>query len=718
MSPAFNPPAIFPRGQQALMRITSSPAAQRAAGLRDLFIPLALFGVLLVMVIPVPPLALDLLLVCSITCGMLILMVALYALRPLDFSVFPSVLLMVTLARLALNVASTRLILLHGNEGPSAAGQVIQAFGQFVVGGNYVVGIIIFLILVVINFVVITKGAGRVAEVSARFTLDAMPGKQMSIDADLNAGLVNEEQARGRRREIEREADFYGAMDGASKFVRGDAIAGIIITLVNIIGGFVIGMVQHGLTLQRALENYTILTIGDGLVTQIPALIVSTAAGIVVTRAASDVNLSQNVGQEVFGRPRPLAVSAGVLAVLAIVPGLPTVPFATLALVMAGSAVLVFQVEGKRRTDEREAAAAAAQAEAAPTEPEKVEALLAVDMVALEVGYGLIALVDGEQSGELLERVKSIRRQLALEMGFVVPPLHIRDNLELKPGGYSVLIKGVEVAAGELLTNHLLAMSADENLPPLDGIQTTEPAFGLPAVWIPEHLKEKAMADGYTVVDLSTVVATHLTEVLKTHSHELVGRQETQDLLDGLKRQFPKVIDGVIPELVSIGAVQRVLQNLLRERVGIRDLVTIIESLAEHAPATKDTDQLTDFARQALARTITRAHLSGEGIIHLMMLDQQVEDMLVQHLRVTERGTYLVLEPTVAQRLLASIGRHMEQFSVIGVPPVLAVLPALRMQVRKLVERFLPQLNVLSHNELLPEVRIHNVATVRLADAT
>ena len=710
--------ALIPRSQiEALGRVAGHPAVQAAGRQRDLIIPLALFGVLLVMVIPIPPIFLDLLLACSITSGVLILMVALYTLRPLDFSVFPSILLMVTLCRLSLNVASTRLILLRGDQGPDAAGSIIQAFGQFVVGGNYVVGIIVFIILVVINFVVITKGAGRVAEVSARFTLDAMPGKQMSIDADLNAGLINEQQARARRTEIEQEADFYGAMDGASKFVRGDAIAGIIITIVNIVAGLIIGTAQAGLTLATALENYTILTVGDGLVSQIPALIVSTAAGIVVTRAATGVSLSQSVGLELMSRPRPLAVSAGLLAVLALVPGLPLIPFAALALMVGGAAYAATKTNERKREEERATAEAEATA-AVPTEPERVEALLALDMVALEVGYGLIALVDGDQSGDLLERIRSIRRQLALEMGFVVPPLHIRDNLELKPGGYAILLRGIEVARAEMLTNHLLAMSPDESLPPLDGVPTTEPAFGLPAVWIPEHLKEKAMADGHTVVDLSTVVATHLTEMLKTHAHELVGRQETQELVEGLKRQWPKVVEGVVPEIVSIGLLQRVLQNLLRERVSIRDLLTIIEALAEHAPNTRDTDQLTDQVRQALARTITRQHQADDGVVNTMMLDTQVEDLLVQNLRVTERGTFLVLEPTAAQSLLTSLGKHMDKFAVLGTAPVLSVLPALRSQVRRLVERFLPQLSVISHNELLPDAKINNVAVVRLADAS
>jgi flagellar biosynthesis protein FlhA len=708
-------PAMNTGSMRAFNRVAAVPLVGRLVGHRDLLIPLVMFGVLLVMVIPVPPFLLDVLLALSITSGLVILMTGLYTLRPLDFSVFPSILLIVTLFRLSLNVASTRLILLHGNEGPDAAGSVIQAFGQFVVGGNYVVGIIVFLILVVINFVVITKGAGRVAEVSARFTLDAMPGKQMSIDADLNAGLIDEASARKRRQEIEQEADFYGSMDGASKFVRGDAIAGIIITLINILAGFVIGVIQHGMPLTRALENYTILTIGDGLVSQIPALIISTAAGIVVTRAASDKRLSENVGNELFGRSRPLAVTSGLLVVLALVPGLPALPFLILGVAMGGTAFAVSQMKVVEQVQVREAAER--EAAAKKPEPEKIESLLTVDMISLEVGYGLIALVDGEQSGELLDRIKSIRRQLAQDMGFVVPPLHIRDNLELKPGGYSILIKGVEVAHGELITGHLLAMSADEDLTPIDGIPTTEPAFGLPALWIPEHQRERAMAARYTVVDLSTVVATHLTEVLKAHAHELLGRQETQNLIDGLKRQVPKVVDGVIPEVVSLGVVQKVLQNLLRERVSIRDLLTIIESLAEHGAVTKDSDQLTDLVRQSLARTITRQHLDEEGTVHLMMLDQEVEDTLIQSMRATERGTYLVLDPNLAQRFLMSLGTNMEKFSVLGEQPVLAVLPALRSQVRRLVERFLPQLTVISHNELLPEVKINNVAIVRFADA-
>ena len=517
-----------------------------ATNARDLALPVWVIGILLIMIIPIPAAMIDLLLTLSIAGSLLILFVGLYMLKPLDFSVFPSLLLLVTLFRLSLNVATTRQILLHGAQGPQAAGHIIRTFGEFVVSGQFVIGGIIFLILIIINFIVITKGAGRIAEVSARFTLDAMPGKQMSIDADLNAGLINEEQARERRTNIEREADFYGAMDGASKFVRGDAIAGIIITAINIVGGLIIGVFQHGMDMADAAKTYSLLTIGDGLVTQIPSLIVSTAAGMVVTRAASESNLGETVTREFLLQPRALSIASAILVLFALVPGMPAFPFLLISGVIGWIAYGAQKtMNAKTQAKEQKAEAEAKAALPAPGEPQILESELAPDMVALEVGYGLINLVDKNQQGDLLERIQMLRRQFAYDMGFIIPIIRIRDNLELKPGGYSILIKGCEVARAELMTNHLLAMSPDEETEnPLGGIPTHEPAFGLPALWIPDRDRERAQAMGYTVFGLSPVIVTHMTEVFKTFCHELLTRQETQKLLDSIHKKYPKAIEG------------------------------------------------------------------------------------------------------------------------------------------------------------------------------
>ncbi|NQU43991.1 flagellar biosynthesis protein FlhA [bacterium] len=686
---------------------------------RDILLPIWVVGILLIMIVPVPPIMIDLLLTLSIAGALLILFVGIYMLKPLDFSVFPSLLLLVTLFRLSLNIATTRQILLRGNIGPEAAGSIIETFGEFVVQGQYLVGAIIFLILVIINFVVITKGAGRIAEVSARFTLDAMPGKQMSIDADLNAGLIDETQARERRSTIEREADFYGSMDGASKFVRGDAIAGLIITVINILGGLIVGYFQHGMTLASAAQNYTLLTIGDGLISQIPSLIVSTAAGMVVTRAASESTLGETVTRQFLLQPKALLVASSILGLFAIVPGMPAIPFLGVAGVIAYVAYAARK--NMRNTElvraEQITQAQAAHEDEATPESEVLESMLTLYMVSLEVGYGLIPLVDQGQSGELLERIKSLRRQFALDMGFIVPPIHIQDNLELKPGGYSVLIKGTEVAGAEMMTNHLLAMSADENSDnPLSGVETTEPAFGLPALWIPERDRERAQAMGFTVVNLSTVVATHLNEVLRQYAHELLTRQETQKLLDSVKKKFPKLIEGIIPEVLELGMVQKVLQNLLRERVSIRDLITILETLIDRVQSTRDPDLLTEFVRQALARTITQQHVSTDGKIYLMMLDQEIEEVINRATQQTDQGTLLALEPALARRIIEAIQGGVEQCSILQTTPVIACLPVIRRQVRRLTEKFFPNLIVLSHNEIAPTAQIESVGIIRLAE--
>jgi flagellar biosynthesis protein FlhA len=675
----------------------------------DALMALAVLAILTVMLIPLPPLLLDLLLTGNIALSLLTLLISMYILRPLEFSVFPSLLLLLTLFRLSLNVASTRLILLHGNEGARAAGQVIHAFGLFVVGGSYVVGAVIFLILVVIQFVVITKGAGRIAEVAARFTLDAMPGKQLSIDADLNAGLIGEAEARARRLEIAREADFYGAMDGASKFVRGDAIAGILITAVNIVGGLCIGILQLKLDLADALATYTILTIGDGLVTQIPALIVSTAAGIVVTRAASETELATAVRTQFAGHHRALTIVAGVLLVLGLMPGLPGAPFLLMAAITGGVAF-----SGLR---ERSAArAAAAPAPGPPSGPEKVESLLHLDPLELEVGYSLIPLVDAAQRGDLLERVRLIRRQFAIDLGFVVPPVRIRDNLQLKPAGYAIKIRGLSVAGGEILVGHFLAMNPGTATEPIAGVPTTEPTFGLPAQWIAPAERERAQLLGYTVVDPASVIATHLTETIRRHARDLLGRQEVQALLDHLKSTHPSIIEALVPQLLPLGAVQKVLQLLLAEGVSVRDLATILEAVADAAPATKDPLLLAEYARQALARTICRGLTGPDGILKVFTLSPALEQLLAEALAEGDQGRYLALDPRVAQRVIEALAGVIGRAPGDGSPVVLCA-PTIRPHLRRLTERYLPHLAVLSYNEIGPEVTLKALAMVEAPDA-
>jgi len=676
---------------------------------KDIILPFAIMGILFVMILPVIPVMLDMLLVISISVSILILFVSIYTRKPLDFSVFPSLLLIVTLYRLSLNVASTRLILLHGHEGEAAAGHVIKTFGKFVVGGNYVVGGIIFLILVVINFIVITKGAGRVAEVSARFTLDAMPGKQMSIDADLNAGLINEDRARQRRKEIEDEADFYGAMDGASKFVRGDAIAGILITMINIIGGLIIGVLQQHLPVAQAAQFYTLLTIGDGLVAQIPALIVSTSAGIMVTRAADEANLGDILTEQFYIQPKAIALVSVVIFFIGLIPGFPHFVFFFISGFAGLVSYLIYKQMAIQKVIEEKAIAAPEV-----KEPEKIEAILPLDLIALEVGYGLISLVDSEQNGELLNRVKNIRRQFALEMGFIVPPIHIRDNLELKPGGYSILVKGIEVARGELLTGHYLAMNPGTATKEIEGIQTKEPAFGLPAVWIKEKDKEQAQINSYTVVDLSTVIATHVTEILRKYAFELLGKQETQELLEIIKKSHPKVVSELLPNILPLGTIQKVLQNLLKERVSIRDLLTICEVLSDYGTTIKDPEILTEYVRQALSRNITNQYKTPDNNIYVVTLEPQVEEVLYSSIKKTDTGSYLIIEPKMAQTLLNNISKFSEKFDLTNALPVIVCTPVIRAQLRKLTEKFIPGLIVLSHNEITEDVKITSLGTVTL----
>jgi flagellar biosynthesis protein FlhA len=692
-------------------QLSNTPVLMRASRNTDFVLAIGVISIIMVLVLPLYPMLLDVLLSMSIAISILILFVSLFTLHPLDFSAFPTVLLISTLFRLSLNVASTRLILANGNEGLGAAGAVIRAFGAFVVGGNYAVGIIIFLILVIINFVVITKGAGRIAEVAARFTLDAMPGKQMAIDADLNAGIIDDVQAKTRRGRIQQEADFYGAMDGASKFVRGDAIAGLIITGVNIVGGLVIGVFQFGMDLNTALNTYTVLTVGDGLVSQIPALVVSVAAGIAVTKASVDEALSQNLKNQLLGNSRALSIAAAVIFGFAIIPGMPTFPLLVVALGTGGLAWALYRSRERTQQMEQDLAMADAAREAEES-PEDIEGLLPIDRLGLELGYGLIPLVDAEQDGELLERIKSIRRQVALESGFIVPPIHIKDNLELAPGAYSLIINGVEVGRGEVMLEHLLAMKTGDVEEEITGLDTIEPAFGLPALWINAEDQERAQLAGYTVVDVPTVLSTHLIEIIKRHAPEFLGRQETQRLLDNFAKNEPKVVEELIPSVLPLGVVQKVMQNLLRERVSIRDLHTLLETLADMGQVTKDPDLLTEYVRQNMARTITRQYQTQDGTLPLIALSQQVEDQLAASLQTTPQGTFLGIDPEQAQTIIQTIEGELEHFSVGNYQPILLCSPLIRPHVKKLTERFIPNLVVLSHNEISNDVRIESLGIV------
>ncbi|MGM0423645.1 MAG: flagellar biosynthesis protein FlhA [Thermodesulfobacteriota bacterium] len=677
----------------------------------DVLLAAGVVLILIIMLIPLPPLFLDVMLTFSISFSLVVLMTTMFADSPLEFSVFPSVILIATMLRLGLNVATTRRILLYGDQGPAAAGEVIQAFGQFVVGGNFIIGIIIFLILFALNKLVIAKGMERIGEVTARFTLDAMPGKQMAIDADLNAGFIDEQQARQMRDEIRREADFYGAMDGAGKFVQGDINAGIMITGINIVGGFLIGILQQGMGWMEAIQTYTILTIGDGLVSIIPSLIVASSAGLMVSRAAGKTKMGEEFLGQLTHHARALRLVAGVLFLLAMVPGMPKFAFVLLAGILLGLSFLAQQQMVQKEQEE----AAQQEEESKPLDsPEEVKSLLQVDPLALEVGYGLIPLVDEEQDGNLLARIRSIRRQLALEMGVVIPSMHVRDNLNLKPGQYNVLIKGNPVASTEIMTDHYLAMDPGGAKKKLEGIKTREPAFNLPAMWIPKSQKEEAMLAGYTVVDPASVVATHLTEVLKRNLHEFLGRQETQDLLDNLAKRSPKAVEELVPNTMNLGALQKVLQNLVQEGVSIRDLLSIVESLADLGQNIKDPDQLTELVRQRLSRTVVRPYLTQENVLQVLVLDSKIERQIQQSLRQSESGTYLALEPAQAQKIIQAINQSFEKVSVNDGQPVLLTSPQIRGHLAQLVIRFIPMLPVISQAEIPADIKLESVATVRL----
>jgi flagellar biosynthesis protein FlhA len=676
----------------------------------ELFVALGVIITLLVMVFPLPRLLLDLFLSFNLTFSLMVLLLSLYTVKPIEFFTFPSLLLVTTLFRLALGVASTRLILLHGKDGLEAAGTVIRSFGSFVVGGNYVVGAVVFIILVLINFIVIIKGSTRIAEVAARFTLDAMPGKQMSIDADLNAGYITDQEARRRRANLAREGEFYGAMDGASKFVRGEAVAGLLIMAINILGGLAIGVLQHGLSLKEASQTYTLLTIGEGLVNQIPALFVSTAAGLVVSKAASEASLGEEYASQFTLKPQAVSVAAAIIFLVGLIPGLPHLPFLLLAGGTGGVAYLAHRGHQKALAEEAKAKAAPAR----PKDLDPLEGLPAMDLLELEVGYGLIPLVDEEQDGELLERIRALRRQFAQDMGVVIPPIHIRDNLQLKPGGYAILVKGVEVARGDLMVGYLLALHPGETLRQLEGIPTREPTFNLPALWIPTSRKEEAQHLGYTVVNLASVVATHLSEILRLHCDELLGRQEVQKLLDRLSRTHPKVVEEVVPGTLSLGVIQKVLQNLVRERVSIRDFLTILETLADYGTYTKDPDILTEYVRQRLGRAITKALETPDRRILVHSLDPLIEDVLKDSLQKTEYGVYLALAPETAEDILQALKKAVDISQTQNLQPVVVCSPMVRRHLRRLVERTLPNLWVLSPHELVTDAKIQSLGVVSL----
>ncbi|MDZ5473465.1 flagellar biosynthesis protein FlhA [Bacillus sp. 31A1R] len=674
---------------------------------RDLSVLLSVILIVAMLIIPFPSWLLSVLIIVNISLALLVLLTSMNMNEPLQFSIFPSLLLLLTLFRLGLNVSTTRSILSKGE-----AGGVVETFGTFVVGGNVVVGLVVFLILIIIQFVVITKGSERVSEVAARFTLDAMPGKQMSIDADLNAGMISEHEARERREKVSKEADFYGAMDGASKFVKGDAIAGIIIVIINLIFGIVIGMTQQGLAIADAATKYSMLTVGDGIVSQIPALLISTATGIVVTRAASDGNLGQDITAQLLAYPKMLYVTGVTILLLGI--------FTPIGILLTGPIAGLFifggymmsrapsvdkeqlqDIEEEIQSDEMKS-------------PESVVNLLNVDPIEFEFGYGLIPLADSNQGGDLLDRIVMIRRQLAIELGLVIPVVRIRDNIQLQPNEYRLKIKGNEMARGELLLDHYLAMSPGIEDDSIEGIDTVEPAFGLPAKWITEEMKEQAEIFGYTVVDPPSVVSTHITEIIKGNAHELLGRQETKQLIDHIKESYPILVEEVTPNPLSVGEVQKVLGKLLRENVSIRNLPIIFETLADFGKVTSDTDVLTEYVRQALARQITNQYSSGGDSLKVVTVSGRVEKMIAEGIQQTEHGNYLSLDPTVSQSILESLAAHVEQLSLMEQTPIVLCSPAVRMYVRQLSERYFPQIPILSYNELEANVEVQSVGVVNI----
>ncbi|MFZ5648352.1 MAG: flagellar biosynthesis protein FlhA [Bacillota bacterium] len=687
--------------------LTSATVFQSIKKHTDMVIAALVIGILLMIIIPLPPALLDIFLVLSISIGLVILLITMFTTEPLQFSIFPSLLLVTTLYRLALNISSTRLIL-----GQAEAGQVIEAFGTFVVGNNYLVGFIVFIIITIIQFVVITSGSGRVAEVAARFTLDAMPGKQMSIDADFNAGLISEAEARERRKKLQREADFFGAMDGASKFVRGDAIAGILITMINIIGGILIGVIQMDMPATDALQLYTILTIGDGLVTQIPALLISTSAGILVTRATSDSSFGTDIAGQFTRFPKIIFLVAGVLFILGLVPAMPNILFIAFA---AGAGYLAYSLTRKNMKKEEEIKAAAAiEKTQKKKEPESVTNYFQVDPLQIEIGYNLIPLTDESQGGDLLNRLSAVRRQCAAEMGIYVRPIRIRDNLQLSANGYVFKLRGEETASGELMPGYYLAMDPTGGNASIDGIPTREPTFGLSALWISPSEKDRAELMGLTVVDCSTVLVTHLTEFIKSNAHELLGRQEVRELLEVVKDKDPAVLDDLTPDVISLGDIQKVLQNLLREKVPVRDLVSILEAVADAVRMNRDIDFITEQVRQSISRTICRQYVNRENKLEVITLHPKVEQTVSDSIQPTQLGSYPVLEPGLARQLLEIIRDTTDKVAMKGLTPVILCSPRIRLPLRRFTERYLPGIAILSLNEISASIEVEAVGTVVL----
>lgn len=675
----------------------------------DVLVAVAVIFVVLMIIIPLPSALLDILIAFNLSFSFIILLLTMFTTEVLEFSVFPTLLLITTLFRLGLNISTTRLVL-----GTASASKIIEAFGNFVVGGNYIVGFILFIIIFVVQFVVITNGAGRVSEVAARFTLDAMPGKQMSIDADLNAGIISEEQAKIRRRKLQQETDFYGAMDGASKFVKGDAIAAVVIAVINIFGGVIIGILFHSLSAMDSLKTYALLTIGDGLASQIPALLISTASGIIVTRSASDISLGNELTSQLTGYPIVLAIASGILFLLGVIPGLPHIVFITMSAICGVAAYFLKNTMSNKEVEEQEEAQAETAASQERKEPENVLNLLNVEPLEIEIGYGLIPLADVSAGGDLLDRIAGVRRQCAIEMGIIVQPIRIRDNLQLATNEYCIKIKGTAVAKGEILCNHYLAIDAGGDGIPIDGITTVEPTFGLPAVWIPDSRKEEAELMGITVVDPTTVLVTHLTEIIKQYGHELLGRQEVKLLIDNIKENYNAVVEELIPGLLSIGDVQKVLQNLLKERVPVRDMVTILESLADNALNTKDIELLTEYVRFSLGRTICKNLIDDSNSITVLTVHPEIERLIGDNIQKSFQGSYPALNPDITRKIFDGVKMNIDMNNFVNDQPVILCSPRIRPAFRKLTEMVFPNLTVLSMNEIPNDIQIETVGMVTI----
>ena len=678
----------------------------------DIVLALMFFMVIILMVLPITTWMLDIFLTLSISFSIIVLLISIYVLRPLEFSTFPTILLFSTVFRLSLEIAATRLILLYGYKGTDAAGVVIQSFGKFIIGGNYAVGIVIFIIFIVINFLVVTKGAGRVAEVAARFTLDAMPGKQMSVDAELNSGLINDQEARKKRSDIIKEADFYGSMDGASKFVRGDVVAAIVIIVVNIIGGLLIGIFQHHMSLAQAASDYTLLSIGEGLVAQIPALIVSTASGVIITRASRETNLSKEFSKQFATYPRALYTGAGILFFFGIIPGLPHWPFILLAFILAISAFLI-----SRDTVRKKAEIAQKSVEEKKIVPESqvLESVMQVDIIELEVGYGLISYVDSSRSGELLERIKGLRKQIAADIGMIVPPIHIKDNLALKPNEYVILIKGIEVSRFEIMQGKYLAMNPGNATANIAGTVTKEPAFNLPALWIDESDKQKAQLAGWTVVEIPAVIATHIVEIIKQNAAELLTRQDTQKLLNILSAKYPKIVDDLIPNVLSLSTVQKILENLLNEGIPIKDMLTIIETLLDYGTTIKDPLLLTEYVRSALKRTITKTILDADGSVKVITLGKNFESaMLNEYKKAKELGVYSAIEQPVYQKIIGAVKEQVKKALDGGHTPIILTSPAIRLFVKNILKDIIPGVVVVSSAEIAPNIKLQSIGNMEI----